>query len=99
MKTNGATTETAAEEEEEDVEEGDYDDYDDDDDDEYNDDDDEDEPRPPKKRSIDEVTDKETSQGSKKIKAWKSKQLYLPTYKIQLKQPPSWHVECPSSTM
>lgn len=105
-KTNGATTETAAEyEEEEDVEEGDYDDDDDDDDndDEYIDDEDETEPRPPKKRSIDEVdevTDKEVSQGSKKIKAWKSKQvLYLPTYKIQLKQPPSWQIECPSSTM
>lgn len=97
--TNGATKETAGPEyEEEEGEEGDYDDDDgdDDDDDEYVDDEDEDEPRT-NKRSIDEVTDKEASQGSKRIKAWKSKQGAL--YKIQLKQPPSWQVECPSSTM
>ncbi|KAF8808157.1 hypothetical protein BYT27DRAFT_7190275 [Phlegmacium glaucopus] len=68
--TNGATAENEAEYEEEYDEE--IDEGDDDDDDEYVEED-EDYAAPPnpltKKRSIDEVADDETSQGSKKLKA------------------------------
>ena len=75
VKPNGATVEN--EEYEEDDDEGDDDDdNDDDDDDEYIEEDEEVDAAHPnplnKKRSIDEVVDKEASQGSKKIKAWQA---------------------------
>ena len=80
LKPNGPTAENEAEHEEDDEDvddEGDVDD--DDDDDEYVDEEEglEDDTAHSsplnKKRSIDEVVDKEPSQGSKKIKAWQSK--------------------------
>ena len=67
IKPNGATAENEAE----------YDDDDDDDEGDEDGDDDyveeEEDNSLNKKRSIDEVADKEASQGSKKIKVWQSK--------------------------
>ena len=81
IKPNGATAGNEAEygdeDDEGDGDDDDDDDDDDEDDDEYVEEDDEDNTAHPiplnKKRSIDEVVDKEASQGSKKIKAWQSK--------------------------
>ena len=73
IKPNGADNKAAEDENDgEDVDDDDDDDDEDSDDDEYVEEEDDTAPNLNKKRSIDEVADKE-AQGSKKIKAWQSK--------------------------
>lgn len=94
IKTNGVIEEDEAEDEEDDEGEGNDDE---DDDDDYVDDE-EGYVAPPapitKKRSIDEVAEEDVDpEGSKRVKAWKSKPLgalplcHPPAHKSKLKQP------------
>lgn len=96
IKPNGAIAENEADYEEDD----DDDDEDEDGDDDYVEEEEEDNAANAlhKKRSIDEVADKEASQGSKKIKVWRSKPPGALPPCIKFNQPPE-QVECASLTM